>query len=103
VSTRLSDLEPWLQPWARWLLSLWPSAQVTSTRRTSLEQSRLYEAFLAGASRYPAAPPGQSLHEYGRAFDIIAEPAALEQLGRVWEYVGGRWGGRAGDPIHFEA
>jgi hypothetical protein len=102
MSRKISDLEPWLVPWARWLLSLWPSAQVTSTRRTLYEQSQLYAAFLAGASRYPAAPPGQSLHEYGRAFDLIAEPQVLEQLGRVWTYVGGTWGG-AGDPIHFEA
>lgn len=102
MSNRLSDLEPWLEPWARWLWSLWPSAQVTSTRRTRLEQSRLYMAYLAGASRFPAAPPGQSMHEYGRAFDLVAEPEILEQLGTVWQQVGGRWGG-AIDPIHFEA
>jgi hypothetical protein len=77
--------------------------QVTSTRRTSAEQSALYAAFLAGASKYPAAPPGQSYHEYGRAFDLYAEPWVLEELGRVWESVGGTWGGRGSDPIHFEA
>jgi hypothetical protein len=44
------------------------------------------------------------MHEYGRAFDVVAPDAVLEQLGRVWEYVGGTWGGRDGsDPIHFEA
>lgn len=104
MSRRLDDLEPWLVPWARWLVSLWPSAQVTSTRRTRLEQSQLYEAFLAGASKYPAAPPGQSWHEYGRAFDIYAHPQILEQLGRIWIQVGGTWGGSDGsDPIHFQA
>jgi hypothetical protein len=95
-------LEPWLQPWARWLLSLWPSAQVTSTRRSTFEQSQLYTAYLLGASKYPAAPPGQSMHEFGRAFDVVAPVAVLNQLGRIWEYVGGRWGGEI-DPIHFEA
>lgn len=104
MSTRLSDLEPWLQPWARWLLSLWPSAQVTSTRRTRLEQSRLYQAYQLGASKYPAAPPGSSFHEYGRAFDIFAEDWALSELGRIWIQVGGIWGGTDGnDPIHFQA
>lgn len=103
MSSRISDLQPWLQPWARWLLSLWPNAQVTSTLRSSSEQSQLYQAYLHGASKYPAAPPGQSYHEYGRAFDVYAEPYILEQLGRVWEQVGGTWGGRFGDNIHFEA
>lgn len=105
MSTRLSDLEPWLQPWAFWLLSLWPSAQVTSTRRTTLEQSQLFAAFRAGSSKYPAAPPGQSYHEYGRAFDLyVQEPIVLAQLGRVWMSVGGTWGGADGsDPIHFQA
>jgi hypothetical protein len=42
------------------------------------------------------------MHEYGRAFDLVAEPEILEQLGTVWQQVGGRWGG-AIDPIHFEA
>jgi hypothetical protein len=42
------------------------------------------------------------MHEFGRAFDLVAEPWALERLGRVWTYVGGSWGGSQ-DPIHFEA
>jgi hypothetical protein len=42
------------------------------------------------------------MHEVGRAFDLVAEPEILVQLGRVWQYVGGTWGGER-DPIHFEA
>lgn len=103
MSQRIEDLEPWLQPWARWLLSLWPYAQVTSTRRNSQQQQQLYSAYLRGESKYPAAPPGHSMHEYGRAFDVVADPQILAQLGQVWESVGGTWGGRGGDPIHFEA
>lgn len=103
MSQRLSDLEPWLEPWARWLVSLWPYGQITSTRRTWSEQQQLYDAFLRGESKYPAAPPGQSMHQVGRAFDLVAPIEILEQLGQIWESVGGTWGGRAADPIHFEA
>jgi D-alanyl-D-alanine carboxypeptidase-like protein len=101
--TSLAGLEPWLAPWAAWLHSLYPYAQITSTRRSYQEQSALYDAYVRGASRYPAAPPGRSMHEYGRAWDMEAPEWALVQLGQIWERVGGRWGGRLGDPIHFEA
>jgi len=104
MSNRVEDLEPWLQPWARWLLSLVPSAQLTSTRRTSQQQLQLYNAYLRGESKYPAAPPGRSMHEYGRAFDLfLQDPRMLDELGQIWESVGGTWGGRGSDPIHFEA
>jgi hypothetical protein len=103
LSARLEQLEPWLAPWAAWLVSLYPQASVTSTRRTWSEQYALYRRAAAGQSRYPAAPPGSSLHEQGRAFDIQAPDEILEQLGAIWESVGGRWGGRFHDPIHFEA
>lgn len=102
-------LLPWLQPWAEYLLA-WagrydPALAVTSVRRSSSEQARLYRRYLAGQSLYPAAPPGQSLHEQGRAFDVVARPEVLEAMGKVWESWGGTWGGRYGaaDPIHFQA
>lgn len=47
------------------------------------------------------APPGSSLHEKGRAFDMIGTAEELAHLGREWRKMGGVWGGRA-DPIHFE-
>jgi len=79
------------------------SARVTSTLRTFATQHRLYRRFLAGLSPYPAAPPGTSMHEQGRAFDLGGlDSSELSELGRTWESWGGRWGGRFGDPIHFE-
>jgi hypothetical protein len=99
----LSALEPWLVPYAEYLLQLYPPAQVTSVRRTWSQQYQLYRRYLAGQSQYPAAPPGSSLHEQGRAFDLLAPADVLEQLGYIWEQLGGRWGGRFHDPIHFEA
>lgn len=43
------------------------------------------------------------MHERRRAFDILGPEPELERLGAIWEGVGGVWGGRFGDPIHFEA
>jgi len=76
---------------------------VTSVRRSRTLQRKLYRRYLAGRSLYPGAPPGHSLHEQGRAWDMIAKPEVLARLGAIWESWGGRWGGRFGDPIHFEA
>jgi len=64
----------------------------------------LYRRFLAGQSRFPAAPPGRSTHELGLAFDLwINDESQLSDLGQVWEQMGGTWGGHFRDPIHFEA
>lgn len=100
---RISELAPWFQPWAKWLIANSRGAQLTSTWRSPQQQLTLYLAARRGESKYPAAPPGHSMHEQRRAFDIIAPLAELQRLGALWESVGGRWGGRFGDPIHFEA
>jgi hypothetical protein len=65
----------------------------------------LYRRFLAGQSRFPAAPPGNSAHELGLAFDLwVNDESQLTDLGQVWEsYFQGVWGGHFHDPIHFEA
>ena len=80
---------------------------VTRGRSSRATQKRLYRNFLAGKSKYPAAPPGHSLHERGLAFDMLVSPEAGQRLaGEAWERLGGRWGGRFSsppDPIHFEA
>lgn len=101
----IGELEPWIQPYAAELLrrTAGYGTVVTSVRRTYQEQSQLYDQYLRGASRYPAAPPGRSMHERGRALDIAAPLWLLVRMGLLWEYWGGRWGGRIGDPIHFEA
>lgn len=103
VADFVRGLQPWLSPWAEKLLSLYPPAKVTSTYRSSTQQAILYRRYLSGQSIYPAAPPGRSLHQQGRAFDVVAPGEVLQQLGEIWESWGGRWGGRKNDPIHFEA
>jgi hypothetical protein len=107
LSAAISGLVPELQPWA----TLWlqvarqydPNAQITSTLRSYWDQLLLWSQFKAGLSRYPAAPPGQSKHEQGLAFDLYSSnDQLLAALGSAWERYGGTWGGRFGDPIHFE-
>lgn len=101
----LEALQPWLVPAARRLVQiaqrLDPAARVTSTLRTRAEQTMLYRRYLAGQSQYPAAPPGRSMHEHGRALDLIARPDVLMRLGGMWQSAGGRWS--PADSIHFEA
>lgn len=105
-SSVFRGLHPQLVPYAEvllaWIRQMDPSARVSSVRRSSTEQARLYRRFQAGLSRYPAAPPGRSSHELGLAFDIVARPEVLAAAGQVWESWGGRWGGRFQDPIHFD-
>lgn len=105
--TSLRSLQPWLQPWGDWLVSAAPyagakSARITSVKRSRAQQQSLYESYKAGRSNFPAAPPGHSKHEYGRAWDMVTEPfSALYTLGAWWRSVGGTWS--PSDPIHFEA
>jgi len=108
VSTLVRDAVPI----AKQLLAIAHGAglapRCTSARRSSADQARLYRDWKAGRSRFPAAPPGASLHEQGLAFDLaldVAEPYrswGLRALGELWERAGFTWGGRFNDPIHFD-
>lgn len=73
---------------------------VTSVYRSANKQRRLYRKYQRGQSPFPAAPPGESLHQFGLAFDMVVGEHQLE-AGRLWE----SWGGKmvANDPVHFEA
>jgi hypothetical protein len=97
--TSLDALQPWLTPWAKWLVANGRGIRVTSTYRSYSEQLQLY--LNRDKNRYPVAPPGRSWHQYGRAFDVSAEPNELIRLGALWRSVGGTWSER--DPIHFQA
>jgi hypothetical protein len=104
--SELAGLAPWLSPYAAALVAegrRYGSVAVTSTQRSYATQASLYRRYVAGQSTYPAAPPGTSYHEFGRAFDLKAAPALLAYLGRVWESWGGTYGARFNDPIHFQA
>lgn len=101
----LDALVPELRDAARALLDACSAAglapRITSTLRTNAEQRRLYNRFLAGGAGYPVAPPGQSAHEYGWAFDMVVTPMeALADVGYTWKTWGGGW--NPSDAIHFE-
>ncbi len=107
MTTSLKGLQPFLRPYAEWLLSAAPyagarSVRVTSVRRSRAQQQQLYSNWLRGRSSFPAAPPGRSKHEYGLAWDMVTEPfSALATLGAWWLERGGEWSKT--DPIHFAA
>lgn len=122
MSDLLETLDPRFRPYAeRFILHLRNhgySVFVTSTYRSNKVQRGLYRDYLAGRRKLPAAPPGQSSHQRGLAFDALvndynpdlplSSPTAAGQrlAGAIWERLGGRWGGRFShppDPVHFEA
>jgi hypothetical protein len=75
--------------------------RVTSTRRSSSQQRRLYARYLAGEAGFPVAPPGYSAHEYGEAIDLVVTPMdALADVGATWQSWGGAW--NPTDAVHFE-
>jgi len=105
MAARLDLLDPQIRDAARALVNAASAAglqpRVTSTLRSHAEQVRLYRRYLAGAAGFPVAPPGQSAHEYGFAFDMVVSPMeALADVGYTWQTWGGGW--NPGDAIHFE-
>lgn len=98
----LNGLQPFLRPYAAYLLN-WAGTQggarVTSTYRSYSEQLTLW--LNRSRNPFPVAPPGQSYHQYGRAFDVAASPELLARMGAVWRSWGGTWS--TSDPIHFQA
>jgi len=73
---------------------------IISVRRRFDEQAKLYSDYRAGLSKWPAAPPGESAHQYGVAFDVVVP--AEEQA--AWNYIRRGFGWRVsdGDPPHAE-
>ncbi len=93
-----SGLQPWLRPYASALKAYFPGLRVTSVYRSYSEQLRLWNN--RARNPYPVAPPGQSLHEYGLAWDMVGADDQLEAAGRAWNSWGGHWS--PSDKIHFE-
>ena len=74
---------------------------VTSTRRSFLEQLRLFTAFKLGRSRFPAAPPGQSTHQLGIAVDLVPRlEGSLDLIVQIFRRFNFKWAGPR-DSVHF--
>jgi hypothetical protein len=74
---------------------------VTSAVRSPEEQQKLYDDWISGKSKYPAAPPGKSRHGSGTAIDIDSKDAnALASAGLLAKYGLGQ--PVAGDPVHIQ-
>lgn len=72
---------------------------ITSTLRTHAKQTALYRK--RGTSRYPAAAPGTSQHEFGAAYDLAAtDPRQQRLVQRVGRELG--MISPDNDPIHFQ-
>lgn len=101
MSAAISGLQPWLQPYAEYMVRLGApyGVRVASTYRSYTEQLDLWNNRARNA--YPVAPPGSSYHQYGRAFDLNGPAEVLRALGAYWKQLGGQW--FPSDPIHFQA
>jgi len=95
-------VQPIVQAFIKMLSEAGIKVTVTSTLRDPAKQAKLYADYLAGRSRFPAAPPGKSTHGSGLAFDLKLDPPAYDEAGAIWEQAGFTWGGRFRDPIHFD-
>jgi len=117
VSASLRDLDRRAAPIAQAFIAALARAgykvELTSTRRDPATQKRLWDCYQRtgcsdcsvrpGSPRcFPAAPPGQSTHAIGAAFDLKLTPADYGPAGEAWESLGFTWGGRFSDPIHFD-
>lgn len=76
-------------------------SRITSTVRSTAKQGRLYKLFQQGLTKYPVAPPGRSLHEHGRAVDMVITPQSqLPMAASIGRRYGFKWAG-VRDTVHY--
>ena len=104
MSPELRGLDVRFVPAVEWILAVARAycggASVTSTRRSTAEQIRLYQRY-RGAQ---VCRPGTSAHELGQAVDLVVAQGSTSEaqawLGAVWNrYVTNTWS--SNDPVHF--
>lgn len=85
-----------------------PQERIISGYRTPTEQATLRNRWVAGEREGIAARPADprtSRHPQGIAVDLWGSNDELFKWGRLWEELGGRWGGRfwpKPDLVHFD-
>lgn len=97
----VSSLLPVIQPYAQAVVTYVGrhGGRLTSAYRSYSDQLALWNN--RHRNPYPVAPPGQSYHNYRRAFDVTAPIEVLRTAGAWWRSLGGTWS--ESDPIHFQA
>ncbi|EMF80921.1 serine-type D-Ala-D-Ala carboxypeptidase [Leptospira weilii serovar Topaz str. LT2116] len=107
VISSLENVDPRLVLFFQDLKRTLPSVYVFESRRSFARQAKLYAACKAGTGSCPAAPPGSSAHQYGRAVDINGFSAERDR--KTIESVLNRhtdieWGvdWKQPDPPHFQ-
>jgi len=102
MSIALRGLEPEVRQRAEWTLAVARyykvPVTVTSTRRSWAEQQSLYNRYLAGKSKWPAAKPGGSAHQFGLAWDSVPNEGNMPFWIAVRRYAG--FNVPVGDEIH---
>jgi hypothetical protein len=94
---------PYLQALSDRARRMGASFRVGSGYRSPAEQAALRVRWQSGDPSVAFPPAKHSYHELGLAVDLDGlDRAQLEELGRYWESLGGRWGGRFGDWNHFD-
>jgi len=79
------------------------SVTITSKFRSIKKQKQLWDKFQRGESRFPAARPGFSMHNYGFAFDaVVTRGGTQRDLGEIASRHGLIWAGPK-DRVHFDA
>ncbi|EMJ96711.1 M15 family metallopeptidase [Leptospira alstonii] len=107
VINSLENVDPRLVSFFQDLKSSLPGVFVFESRRSWARQAKLYAACKAGTGHCPAAPPGSSAHQFGRALDINGFSAEKDRksiesvLNRHSEI---EWGidWKESDPPHFQ-
>lgn len=104
VSVEGVQVAPVLVPYVRALREaarrLGATFRVTSGYRSPAQQRALQMRWEAGDPSVVYPPAANSYHLEGLAVDV--ESSRLNDLGYIMEKLGMRWGGRYGDPVHFD-
>ncbi|WP_016755825.1 M15 family metallopeptidase [Leptospira santarosai] len=84
-----------------------PSVYVFESRRSWARQGKLYAACKSGTGHCPAAPPGSSAHQFGRALDVNGFSAERDRKkieSVLVNHPDIEWGidWKASDPPHFQ-
>lgn len=75
---------------------------ITSRFRSVAKQAALRRKWETGKSRFPAARPGLSMHNYGFAFDaVVTQGGTQADLGKIAKRHGLIWAGKK-DKVHFD-